>query len=238
MRFNGGAPLNWSRLERILSGRPGPAPVPVDHQQEGVSRPARADPPAVEFAELHAVSSYSFLGGASDPESLVERAVELGLSALALVDRDGFYGAVKFAEAAAAADLPTVFGAELTLGERVLPVLARGPEGYRRLSHLMTQAHMVTGVKGEVAYPPVGEIAALLGGHCVALLGHEWAGDIAHMVDVFGTDDLVLEYAVTMTPEDADHHEKLDECRRHGLRAVATALPAAATREQARLAGA
>ena len=116
MRFNGGAPLNWSRLERILSGRPGPTPVPVDHQGGDACRRPVSPPPAVAFAELHAVSSYSFLGGASDPESLVERAVELGLSALALVDRDGFYGGVKFAEAAAEADLPTVFGAELSLG--------------------------------------------------------------------------------------------------------------------------
>ena len=55
------------------------------------------------FAELHAVSSYSFLGGASEPEELVARAAELGLQAVGLLDRDGFYGAVKFAEAAAEA---------------------------------------------------------------------------------------------------------------------------------------
>ncbi|HJD79440.1 MAG TPA: error-prone DNA polymerase [Corynebacterium pollutisoli] len=238
MRFNGGAPLNWSRLERILSGRPGPTPVPVDHQGGDACRRPVSPPPAVAFAELHAVSSYSFLGGASDPESLVERAVELGLSALALVDRDGFYGAVKFAEAAAEADLPTVFGAELSLGERVLPVLARGPEGYRRLSHLMADAHMSTGVKGEVAYPPLPGVAEALGGHCVVLAGHEWVDDIDQVIEAFGVGDVVLEYAVTMTPEDADHHEKLDGCRRHGLRAVATALPAAATRDRARLAGA
>ena len=246
MRFNGGAPLNWSRLERILSGRPGPTPVPVDHRGHDASRrrpasPASSAPSAVAFAELHAVSSYSFLGGASDPESLVERAVELDLVALALVDRDGFYGAVKFAEAAAAADLPTVFGAELTLGERILPVLARGPEGYRRLSHLMTDAHMATGVKDEVAYPPLAGIAEALDGHGVVLLGHEWAEDVDQVVEAFGVGDIVLEYAVTMTPEDTDHHEKLDACRRHGLaelRAIATALPAAATRDRARLAGA
>ncbi|MDO5669886.1 MAG: error-prone DNA polymerase [Corynebacterium sp.] len=238
MRFNGGAPLNWSRLERILSGRPGPAPVPVDHLGGDAYRRPPSAPSAVKFAELHAVSSYSFLGGASEPESLVERAVELGLSALALVDRDGFYGAVKFAEAAAEAGLPTVFGAELSLGKKVLPVLARGPEGYRRLSHLVADAHMAAGIKGEVSYPPLPGVAEALGGHCVVLAGHEWVGDIDQLLEVFVPRDIVLEYAVTMTPEDADHHEKLDGVRRHGLRRIATGLPAAATREHARLAGA
>ena len=79
------------------------------------------------------MSSYSFLDGASEPEEMVRRARDLGITALALLDRDGFYGAVKFAEAAAEAGIDTVFGAELTLGDRVLPVLAKGPEGYRHL---------------------------------------------------------------------------------------------------------
>ena len=103
------------------------------------------------FAELHAVSSYSFLGGASEPEQLVARASSLGLSALGLCDRDGFYGVVKFAEAAAKAGVATVFGAELTLEEGVLPVLARGAEGYRRLSRLMSRAHMM-GVDSAIRY--------------------------------------------------------------------------------------
>ena len=50
------------------------------------------------------------------PEELAEEAVRLGLEALALTDHDGFYGVVRFAEAARGLGLPTVFGAELTLG--------------------------------------------------------------------------------------------------------------------------
>ncbi|QGU03844.1 error-prone DNA polymerase [Corynebacterium comes] len=238
MGFDGGAPLHWSRLERILAGREAPTPVPVDHLAAPASRRPTLTRPAVPFAELHAVSSYSFLGGASDPEALVHRAVELDLEALALVDRDGFYGVVKFAEAAATLGLSTVFGAELALGDRVLPVLARGVEGYRRLSRLMSDAHLATGEKGEVAYPSLGEIARRLDGHCVVLLGHEWVEGIDQVVEAFGVGDVVLEYAVTMTPEDTDNHEKLDGCRRHGLRRIITALPAAATRDDARLAGA
>lgn len=116
MRFNGGAALPWSRVERILSGRPTPTPVPVDHVGSPVDSPEHGAS-SVAFAELHAVSSYSFLDGASEPEELVARAVELGLCGLALVDKDGFYGLMKFAEAAARVGLPAVFGAELSLSD-------------------------------------------------------------------------------------------------------------------------
>ncbi|HEX8766810.1 MAG TPA: PHP domain-containing protein, partial [Jatrophihabitans sp.] len=81
---------------------------------------APAIPPAgdspVPYAELHAHSSFSFLDGACDPEQLVEEAVALGLQALALTDHDGMYGVARFAEAADALGLPTVFGAELNTG--------------------------------------------------------------------------------------------------------------------------
>jgi len=73
--------------------------------------------PVTPYAELHCHSNFSFLDGASHPEELVEEAVRLGLTALAVTDHDGFYGVVRFAEAAAAYGLPTVFGAELSLSE-------------------------------------------------------------------------------------------------------------------------
>src|SRR5437667_8126023 len=97
------------------------------------------------YAELHCHSNFSFLDGASHPEELVEEAARLGLEALAVTDHDGMYGVVRFAEAAAAVGLPTVFGAELTLDlrraqpgaadpeGRHLVALARDPEGYARL---------------------------------------------------------------------------------------------------------
>ena len=69
------------------------------------------------YAELHAASSFSFLDGASDPEDLVARAVELGLPAVALVDRNGVYGAPRFFKAARAAGIKALVGAELVLGE-------------------------------------------------------------------------------------------------------------------------
>ena len=67
------------------------------------------------YAELHAHSAFSFLDGASQPEELAAEASRLGLRALALTDHDGLYGVVRFAQAAKAVGLPTVFGAELHL---------------------------------------------------------------------------------------------------------------------------
>jgi error-prone DNA polymerase len=119
------------------------------------------------YAELHARSRFSFMDGSSNPEDLVAEAVRLGLDALALTDRDGFYGVVRFAEAAEEAGLPTVFGAELTLDlpgsarrssparaserrrqGRSVVVLARDPAGYAALGTLISRAHMA-GRKGE-----------------------------------------------------------------------------------------
>ena len=111
------------------------------------------------YAELHAHSGFSFLDGASDPEELAAEAVRLGLGALALTDHHGLYGVVRFAEAARAIGLATVFGSEITLegGERTgvrdpsgehVVVLARSPEGYRALSEMLAEAHLARGDKG------------------------------------------------------------------------------------------
>ena len=126
---------------------------------------------AARYAELHAHSAFSFLDGASQPEELAAEAARLGLSALALTDHDGLYGVVRFAQAARAVGLPTVFGAELHLpvpsrtGDVLDPptgvpdprathllVLARGAQGYRNLSRAIATAHLATGRKGAAAY--------------------------------------------------------------------------------------
>ena len=70
----------------------------------------------VGYAELHCHTNFSFLDGASHPEELAEEAHRLGLAGLAVTDHDGLYGVVRFAVAAQEVGLPTVFGAELTLG--------------------------------------------------------------------------------------------------------------------------
>ncbi|MBD0863862.1 error-prone DNA polymerase [Gordonia sp. zg691] len=199
-------PPTWSEMERVLSGRApdggrpgtefGPdtsewAPFPGDggdspawsrkrgaYQAGDISRGSSAVP----YAELHAHSAYSFLDGASMPEELVEEAQRLGLAALAVTDHDGFYGIVRFAEAAREFGMPTVFGAELSLepdvartgrndppGEHLL-VLARDGEGYRRLSRTIADAHMIAGEKGLLRYDRE-SLARAGDGHWLILTG-------------------------------------------------------------------
>ena len=67
------------------------------------------------FIELHAASAFSFLEAASLPETLVERAAALGYPALALVDRDGVYGAPRFHKAAKVAGIKAIVGCEITI---------------------------------------------------------------------------------------------------------------------------
>lgn len=157
MEWNGGGsfngrPLSWSKLERILSGKKVESLRPVLHEPDAQApSSAMQGEASVPFAELHATSSYNFLTGASDPSDVVVQAKKLGLVALSVMDRDGFYGAVRFAEAAAEAGMHTVYGAELSLQEGVLTVLCKNPEGYKKLSHLISDAKMATGEKGKFA---------------------------------------------------------------------------------------
>ncbi|MEO6502332.1 MAG: error-prone DNA polymerase [Jatrophihabitantaceae bacterium] len=146
----------------------------------------------VPYAELHAHSSFSFLDGACDPEQLVEEAVALGLQALALTDHDGMYGVARFAEAADALGLPTVFGAELNTGIELprtrtersiaarsgvpdppgthLLVLARNPAGYASLCRAISQANLRGGAKGRPVYD-LDELAELSDDNWLVLTG-------------------------------------------------------------------
>lgn len=292
--MNGG-PLSWSRLERILSGidtepitssetsqnatssgffptRAGTATM-VSHQDESPSVGVNQRD-HIPFAELHACSAYSFLRGASSPAEMVDSAAELGLEALALVDRDGVYGAVQFAEAAADSGIATIFGAELTLtpsvsspqaasasaassssasplsqssvyssqpasskNERILTVLCRGAEGYRRLSRVISDAHMCTGEKNEVRYPPIDELARRGGDHWIILADYSWTPHLDELVEHFP--QVVVELDRLLVPDDADRHEEqLEAAEQLGLAAVYSSAATAARPKSGRLAGA
>ena len=73
------------------------------------------------YAELHCHTNFSFLDGASAPDELVARAVELGLSGLAVTDHRGLYGVVRFATAAAEAGLRPIIGIEIELADAAVP---------------------------------------------------------------------------------------------------------------------
>jgi error-prone DNA polymerase len=190
------------------------------------------------YAELHTHSNFSFLDGASHPEELAAEAARLGLSALALTDHNGLYGVVRFAEAARAFGLPTIFGAELTIsGADIshprtgvpdpdgthLVVLARGPEGYARLSRVVAEAHLAGGEKGK----PIITLDALSdrhGGHWQVLTGCRkgaLAGALTdggpaaaarvldHLIGRFGRDNLAVELWDHGNPIDATRNDIL-----------------------------
>lgn len=97
------------------------------------------------WAELHVHTAFSFLQGAAQPDELVAEASQLGITVLAVTDRDGQYAARRLAEAAAPAGIGTVYGAELTLADPELGtplVLARNVEGFRLLSATISAAQL------------------------------------------------------------------------------------------------
>ncbi|MEA2605389.1 MAG: polymerase subunit alpha, partial [Chloroflexota bacterium] len=72
------------------------------------------------YAELHCHTNFSFLDGASAPDELAERAVELGLDGLAVTDHQGLYGVVRGQTAYEEAGLPPVLGIEIELRDPIV----------------------------------------------------------------------------------------------------------------------
>ena len=207
-----------------------------------------------EYAELHAHSAFSFLDGASQPEELAIEAAGLGLAGMAITDHDGLYGVVRFAEAARTLDLPSIYGAELSLDAAVrhtgmpdpegthLLVLARGPEGYRRLSRSIGGAHLASGKKGEAHYR-IEELADIAAGNWLVLTGCRkgsvrralerngpgtWdlpaaRAELDRLVDLFGAENVAVEITDSGAPLDSTRCDALAEL------ATAAHLPLVAT---------
>ncbi len=108
----------------------------------GCSRDGHNDKPKLPlYAELHCISNYSFLRGASFPEELVERAAVLGYRALAITDECSLAGVVRAHIAAKEHNLHLIIGSEFKLQEGIrFVLLATDRASYGRLSHLITVA--------------------------------------------------------------------------------------------------
>ena len=123
-----------------------------------------------EYVELHAASAFSFLAGASQPETLIERAVELEMPAMALADRNGLYGVARFHTAAKRCGIKAHIGAEIAVssfGSRLTPpswlphqfphepprlvLLCASQTGYQNLCQLITRFKMREATKAEGA---------------------------------------------------------------------------------------
>ncbi|WP_408899395.1 error-prone DNA polymerase [Nocardioides sp. R1-1] len=260
-------PVPWSELERRLSGRVPALEAPVSRRKRPRVEPELVHRPAesVPYAELHCHSHFSFLDGASSPGDLVKEAVRLGLDGLALTDHDGFAGAPLFAEAGADYGLPTVYGAELTLdvhrsqngipdpeGTHLL-VLARGVEGYHRLSGAITEAGLRAPEKGSPAHD-LDELAERGRGHWMVLTGCRKgavrralgehgpvaaAAALDELTRRFGREHVVVELTASDHPggeEDNDLLARIADDR--GLPVLATGNVHFATPDKRRLAAA
>ncbi|GLI28913.1 error-prone DNA polymerase [Agromyces rhizosphaerae] len=272
-------PIPWSELERTLSdaSRPGP-PRPIADGGDGPAFSRKRHPyrpPAdeeaapeatVPYAELHVHSAFSFLDGASQPERLVEEAHRLGLAGLALTDHDGFYGIVRFAEAAEAfPELATAYGAELSLGLTTpqmgmadpegdhLLVLARGEAGYHRLASAITAGQLAGGEKGRPTYD-LDELGERAGGDWAVLSGcrkgtvrraletggADAAGrELERLAERFGRENVFVELFDHGHPGDQDANDLLAGLAgRHGMPVLATNAVHFATPPEHRLASA
>ena len=130
-------------------------------------RPGR-EAAAGAFAHLHVASSYSLRYGTANPAALVTRAAALGMSALALTDRDGLYGAFKHAVACDAAGVAPILGADLALaaGGRITVLAGRG--AWASLCRLVSAAH-AHGGRGNPAVTP--DLVAAHSAGLIVLLG-------------------------------------------------------------------
>ena len=103
------------------------------------------------YVELHARSGFSFLEGASVPEELAGACAEFGMPAMAIMDRNGVYGAPRFHMAAKKAGIRAHIGSEITCTNGVCyPLLVETREGYRNLCRLVTRMKL-RAKKGEGA---------------------------------------------------------------------------------------
>ena len=93
------------------------------------------------FAPLHVHSSFSPGWGVHGVEELCAAARAMGLRRLALTDRNGLYGIPRFLEAARAAGLAPIIGAEALAGDHRAVLLARDAEGYGNLCRLLSELH-------------------------------------------------------------------------------------------------
>lgn len=91
------------------------------------------------FCELHTRSAFSFLSSGSQPQRLAKRAAELGMSHIALLDRDTVAGAVRFHFEAKEHGLQPIIGSEITMEDgSLLPLVPLNRAGYENLSKLIT----------------------------------------------------------------------------------------------------
>src|SRR5437667_6436767 len=186
------------------------------------------------YVELHCHSNYSFLEGASHPDELVARARDLEMPALAITDRNGFYGAVKFFGAAQRAGIQPIIGTELTIddgtrppkdrvdydrwGDRLL-VLVEDKLGYTSLCRVISMAQMPN-AKGMARLAP--DKLAGVSNQLIGLVADP-KERLPFYQEIFGRDRVFIELHDHLAPDDRSRNQRLlDLAERHGAPLVIT----------------
>jgi len=200
------------------------------------------------YVELHARSAFSFLEGASLPEELVEVCAGWAQPAIALLDRDGVYGAPRFHAAAKKQGLRAHIGAEVTarMGREGIspptfryPLLVKSRAGYQNLCRLITRMKLaspknappeVYAVADDDVRPYTEGLICLTGGdegpfHAALERGGLEGGEqcLRHLTEMFGRDNVYVELQRHFRPrEEARNHAAVSLARRCGLPLLAT----------------
>jgi error-prone DNA polymerase len=178
----------------------------------------------MSYVELHASSAFSFLRGGSFPEQLAEVAAELEMPAMALLDRNGVYGAQRFSVTAREHAVRPIIGCELSMDDgSILPVLVENCMGYKNLCELLTHAHLRS-AKGECAvrWDELTEFARGL----IAIFGSgsaRFADRARFLIDTFGRENVFVEIQRHfIRGEERVNRQLIDLARANRLPLIAT----------------
>jgi len=190
----------------------------------------------LKYTELHARSAFSFLEGSSNPEELAGVCAEREMSAMAVLDRDGVYGAPRFYQAANKAKIQAHIGAEVTSAEGWrYPLLVESREGYQNLCRAITQMKLRSKKgEGQIAAAELAEkhagLICLTGGEEGPLADALKKGGIAQgiervreLCEIFGRDNVYVELQRHFCrEEEARNQAAVDIARKLALPLLAT----------------
>lgn len=198
------------------------------------------------FTEFHAHSAFSFLLGASQPETMVLRAAELGHDSIAITDPAGFYGSARAHHAAKQCGIRAIVGTMLEAAEGGrFPVLCASRDGYRMLSRHLTGIHLTPGKEPELRNDG-DKLIALTGDRdgpvCRALIRDDRQSALKaaeDLVRLFGSKNVYVELTRHRLRDDGRINRHLVDLARHlKLPLLASNAPLHATRADRLLADA
>jgi error-prone DNA polymerase len=190
---------------------------------------------SMSFVHLHTHSNFTFLDGVASLEDLVARAKGLGMRSLALTDRNGLYGAIRFYRLAKEAELKPIFGSEVEFENgSTLVLLVPSYPGYQSLCRLLTEMHLSHPLRDaqcsmKILQSNSTDLIALSGGYgseIWAKLAKDDFDDALQVaekyLDTFGRENFFIEFQRTRKADAKMVPQLAEIARRLGIRCVAT----------------